>query len=73
MSTLTEYEQFVYDWQYGRLGDTSFKGYLAKAIAKSDLQNRDRLRKSFPGEVEAIHSFQTVKGYWGSIISRVTS
>ena len=37
--TLTKGEQFIYDWQYRHLDDTSFKGLLAKLMAKADSGN----------------------------------
>ena len=54
---LTTEEQFVYEWQYGMLGD-SFKGILAKLIAKSDTGNRAKLRLAFPDEVEGVSKYQ---------------
>lgn len=67
---LTTEEQFVYEWQYGMLGD-SFKGVLAKLIAKSDTGNRAKLKKAFPNEVEGIHNFQTKEGWWGNVQDKV--
>ena len=67
MARLTKGEQFVYDWQYGRHGSTSFKGYLAKAISVADNGNRDRLRLAFPDEVKAMKLFSTQWGWWAGV------
>jgi hypothetical protein len=64
MKTLTKGEQFIYDWQYGIHGATSFKGYLSKAIAVADNTNLDKLFKAFPDEAMAMNNFHTVKGWW---------
>jgi hypothetical protein len=64
MKTLTKGEQFIYDWQYGVHGVTSFKGYLSKAIAVADNTNLDKLRLAFPEYADAMNSFHTVKDWW---------
>jgi hypothetical protein len=64
MTTLTKGEQFIYDWQYGIHGATSFKGYLSKAMAVADNTNLDKLRLAFPEYADAMNSFHTVKGWW---------
>lgn len=63
MTKLTNSEQFVFEWQYGQLGD-SFRGQLAYLIAKGDLNNQAKLAKGFPDEVAGIQSFQTDAGWW---------
>ena len=64
MNRLTKGEQFIYDWQHGRLGDTSFKGYLAKAMARADSSNLTALWRGFPSEAEAMDNFHHKKGWW---------
>lgn len=64
MSRLTKGEQFIHDWQYGMLGDTSFMGYLAKAMAVADSQNLTALWRGFPSEAEAMDNFHHKKGWW---------
>ena len=59
---ITEAEQFVYDWQYRKLGD-SFLGKLADLIAKSDNMHRTELLKAYPEYVQAITNFQSKKGW----------
>jgi len=63
---LTTEEQFVYEWQYGMLGD-SFKGILAKLIAKSDTGNRAKLRLAFPEYVDGVTKYQSVEGWWDNV------
>lgn len=63
---LSRSEQFAYDWQYRRLGD-SFDGILAKLISKSDSGNRAKLRKAFPDEVDGITNFQAKEGWWDNV------
>jgi len=69
MIELSKGEQFVYDWQYGRLG--GFKSLLAKAIAKADTGNRAKIREGFPEEVESMTNFGSKEGYWDSILDKV--
>jgi hypothetical protein len=64
MKTLTKGEQFIYDWQYGYIGKTSFKGYLAKALAVADTRNLAKLKLAFPEEAEAMDNFHHKKGWW---------
>jgi hypothetical protein len=63
---LTKGERFVYNWQYGYLGDC-FDGQLAKLIAKSDNKNRTKLYKGFPEETEAVTWFQSKEGWWDGV------
>ena len=64
---LSKGEQFIFDWQYKKLGSTSFKGYLALAMAHSDNMNRTKLHKAFPEETEAMNNFQHKKGWWDRV------
>ena len=64
MKTLTKGEQFIFDWQYKRHGSTSFKGYLAKALAVADTRNLAKLKLAFPEEAEAMDNFHHKKGWW---------
>ena len=64
MTTLTKGEQFIFDWQYKRHGSTSFKGYLAKALAVADTRNLAKLKLAFPEEAEAMDNFHHKKGWW---------
>ena len=64
---LTKGEQFVYDWQYGKLGSTSFKGYLSKAMAVADNSNLDKLRLAFPDEARAMNLFHSQWGWWAGV------
>ncbi len=61
---LTKGEQFIYNWQYGIYGGTSFKGYLAKALAVADSENWAKLFKAFPDEAMAMNNFHTSEGWW---------
>jgi len=70
MTTITKAEQFVYDWQYRKLGD-SFLGKLADLIAKSDNMNRTELLKAFPEYVQAITDFQSKDGWWDEVDERI--
>ena len=65
--TLTKGEQFIYDWQYRHLDDTSFKGRLSKLLACADNQNLDKLRLGFPEEARAMNLFHSQEGYWSMI------
>ena len=67
---ITKAEQFVWDWQYRKLGD-SFEGDLADLIANSDNINRTALAKSYPDLVEAINNFQSKDGWWGEVEERI--
>ena len=64
---LTKGEQFVYDWQYGKLGSTSFMGYLSKAMARADSGNAARLKLAFPDEAESMDNFHHKKGWWDGV------
>ena len=64
---LTKGEQFIHDWQYGRLGDTSFKGYLAKAMSVADNSNLAKLRLAFPDEARAMNLFHSQWGWWSDV------
>ena len=66
MTRLTKAEQFVYDWQFGRLGD-SFMDKLANLIAHADLGNQEKISLGFPDEVAGIQSFQTDAGWWARV------
>lgn len=68
--TITKAEQFVYDWQYRKLGD-SFEGKLADLIAKSDNMHRTALAKAYPEYVEAINDFQSTDGWWDEISEKI--
>ena len=70
MTTITKAEQFVWDWQYRKLGD-SFLGKLADLIAKSDNINRTELLKAFPEYVQAITDFQSKHGWWNEVDDRI--
>jgi len=72
MTTITKAEQFVWDWQYRKLGD-SFLGKLADLIAKSDNMNRTELLKAFPEYVQAITDFQSKDGWWDEVDERIQS
>lgn len=67
MRRLTKGEQFIYDWQYDRLGSASFMGYLAKALAVADNSNLDRLRLAFPDEARAMNLFHSQVGWWPGV------
>ena len=45
---LNKGEQFIYDWQYGKLGKGSFMNNLAETIASADDNGLDKLGSSFP-------------------------
>lgn len=67
MRTLTKGEQFIFDWQYGIHGDTSFKGYLAKALSVADSSNLDKLKLAFPDEARAMNLFHSQWGWWAGV------
>lgn len=69
---ITKAEQFVYDWQYRKLGD-SFDGKLADLISKSDTRNRKTLSLAYPTLVEAINNFQSKEGWWDEISEKIES
>jgi hypothetical protein len=73
MSSLTKGEQFIHDWQYKRHGDTSFKGYLSKAMAKADDGNLARLKLAFPDEAESMDMFHHKKGWWDGVQDKYDS
>ena len=62
--SLTKGEMFIHEWQYGYIGKTSFKGYLAKALAVADTRNLAKLKLAFPEEAEAMDNFHHKKGWW---------
>jgi len=64
---LTKGEQFIYDWQYRHLDDTSFRGLLAKLMAKADSGNLQALWQGFPEEADAMDNFHHKEGYWSMI------
>lgn len=63
MLSLNKSEQFVYDWQYGKLGE-SFRGQLAYLISRADTGNQEKISLGFPEEVAGIQMFQTEAGWW---------
>jgi len=72
MITITKAEQFVYDWQYRKLGD-SFEGKLANLISKSDNVNRKALARAYPEYVEAINNYQTKEDWWDEVEEKIKS
>lgn len=58
-------EQFVYDWQYRRLG--GFKTALINVIKLADQGNRELLRRGFPDEVGAYEKFAHTPGWWDEV------
>lgn len=64
---LSKGEQFIFDWQYKKLGPTSFKGHLAAAMAKADNDNLYQLFLGFPEEAEAMANFHHKKGWWDRV------
>ena len=55
-------EKHLYEWQHGMSG--SFYTHLMNAIAKADVDNRRRLYKAYPEEVEAYKKFAGKANYW---------
>jgi len=68
-NNLTKGERFVVDWQYDLGG--SFAKYLAFAISKADTTNREKLRKGFPEEVQAMYDYQNTAGWWENVESKL--
>ena len=64
---LSKGEQFIFDWQYRKLGPTSFKGHLAAAMAKADSSNLMALGRGFPEEALAMDNFHHTKGWWDRV------
>ena len=64
---LTHGEQFIYDWQYRRLGH--FKVALVTAIAKADDYHRAKLRLAFPEEVDAYVAYAEQSGWWERVFT----
>lgn len=44
---------------------------LFSLISKSDMTNRDKLRKVYPYEVQAVDKFQNEEGYWDSVLESI--
>jgi len=71
MIKLTEAEQFIYDWQYGRL--SKFKETLATLMHTADANNTVKLGKGYPDEMNAILRFRNETLYWDDINKRGNS
>ena len=69
MPELTPAEEFIYKWQHGQLG--GFKTALLHAIQEADIHNLDRLRLSFPDEVEGYVCYRHTSGWWDALEARM--
>ena len=65
LDDLTESERFIVKWQYSMLG--GFKSALVLAIAKADTDNRARLERGFPNEVDGYRRFAEEYGWWENV------
>ena len=57
------------EFQRCQMDETSFFYFLFRAIYKSDMQNRGRLKLAFPEEVEAVNRWQREDGYAQAIMA----
>lgn len=64
MKELTKGERFIFNWQYRLEDKNSFKGLLARVMAKADSGNLMALSQGFPEEAEAMNNFHTKEGWW---------
>ena len=62
---MTREEQFIYDWQYRRLG--GFRSALINAIKVADQGNRKLLGRGFPDEVGGYKKYSEVPGWWDEV------
>lgn len=65
---MNEGERHNCEFQRMQMDETSFYYFLLRAIYKSDLVNRAKLRLAFPEEVEAVTRWQTEDGYAKAIM-----
>lgn len=68
-TNLTEGEQSLVDWQYGRCGH--FFTCLWQAICRADDGNQERLRLAFPSHVDAYRKYAYEDGWWQKIQERL--
>lgn len=64
---LNKAEALIINWQYNRGQLGSFEEALISALSIADTGNLDRLRKGFPEEAEAMHSFHHKSGYFADL------
>jgi len=67
-SKLTEGEQFVIYWQFGKLGH--FRRALAEAFVRADEENTAKLALGFPEIAEAMSNFAHVSGWWRALLDK---
>lgn len=70
MNTVSKAEKELYFWQMSS-DRSNFSVMLFNLIAKSDTNNIEKLRKSFPDEVEVMLKYQTVEGYWEELENKI--
>lgn len=68
---LTPEEDWVYQWQYGYLGD--FHSALFDAIKLADEKNLYRLWLGFPDEVNGYKKYTREEGWWQKVKEKVAS
>lgn len=65
---MTEGECHLFEFMNDMSG--SFFTYLFQAIFKADRANLERMRLSFPEEVQAVIRYQNEDSYWGKLQER---
>lgn len=66
---LEKAEQELYYWYTG--SKSNFTGILYTLIAKADSINKEKLRKSYPKEVQVMSDFQNLPNYWDEVQERI--
>jgi len=69
LKPITKGEQFIYDWQYKRLG--GFYNHLVEAISVADNYHLNLLHMGFPDEVQAYKDFTCTRGWWPEVEERI--
>ena len=66
---ITQGEAHLWEWRHESGG--SFMRTIFRAIGRADPENRAKLAKAFPEEVEAFMKFNTVPGYMDELDGRI--
>jgi hypothetical protein len=68
LDNLSKGERFIVDWQYRMLG--GFFSSLAEALTRADTVNREKLRRAFPDETQAMIDYKETDGWWENVIKK---
>ncbi len=64
-NNFTIHEAIIIEWQYGYAG--GFQTQLIQLIAKADVNNKIKLHKGFPDEVDAFTLFAETRVWWTKV------